>query len=63
VKPWGEIWLGAERLGVTPNVLVERPAGRYTFTVKNPDFPPRELAVEVLPGSEVAVKVDLTSGR
>jgi hypothetical protein len=61
VKPWGEIWLGDEKLGVTPNVLVERPPGRYTFTVKNPQWPPRELAVDLLPDSEVAVKVDLTT--
>lgn len=61
VKPWGEIWLGDEKLGVTPNVFVERPPGRYTFTVKHPDFPPRSLDVELLPDSEVAVKVDLTT--
>ncbi len=61
VKPWGEIWLGEARLGVTPNVRVERPAGRYTFTVRHPDFPPRALSVEVQPDTEVMVKVDLTA--
>jgi hypothetical protein len=61
VKPWGEIWLGEQRLGVTPNVRVERPAGRYTFTVRHPDFPPRALSVEVQPEAEVMVKVDLTA--
>jgi serine/threonine-protein kinase len=60
VKPWGEIWLGGEKLGVTPNVKVEKAPGQYTFTVKHPDYPPRELAVQVLPESDVSVKVDLT---
>jgi hypothetical protein len=45
---------------VTPNVRVEKPPGQYTFTVKHPEYPPRELAVQVLPESEVSVKVDLT---
>lgn len=61
VKPWGEIWLGAEMLGVTPNVKVEKAPGQYTFTVKHPDYPPRELMVQVLPESDVSVKVDLTA--
>lgn len=61
VKPWGEVWLGTEKLGVTPNVLVERPAGQYTFVIKHPDYPPKELQVQVLADSEVAVKVDLTA--
>ncbi|MFT3710858.1 MAG: serine/threonine-protein kinase [Archangium sp.] len=60
VKPWGEIWLGDEKLGTTPNVKIERPPGQYTFVVKHPDYPPRELAVQVLPESDVSVKVDLT---
>lgn len=61
VKPWGEIWLGGEKLGVTPNVKIEKPPGQYTFVVKHPDYPPRELAVQVLPESDVSVKVDLTA--
>lgn len=61
VKPWGEIWLGDEKLGTTPNVKISRPPGRYTFTVKHPDYPPRELTVQVLPESELSVKVDLTT--
>jgi hypothetical protein len=48
-------------LGVTPNVQVERPPGHYVFTVKNPQWPSRELSVQVLPESEVSVKVDLTT--
>jgi serine/threonine-protein kinase len=60
VKPWGEIWLDGVKLGVTPNVQVERPPGHYTFTVKNPAWPSQELSVQVLPESEVSVKVDLT---
>lgn len=61
VKPWGEIWLGNEKLGTTPNVKVSRPPGQYTFTVKHPDYAPRELTVQVLPESELTVKVDLSS--
>ncbi|MBL8911001.1 MAG: serine/threonine protein kinase, partial [Archangium sp.] len=61
VKPWGEIWLGGEKLGVTPNVKIEKPPGQYTFVVKHPDYPPRELVVQVLPESDVSVKVDLTA--
>jgi serine/threonine protein kinase len=60
VKPWGEVWQGDKKLGVTPNLSVELPAGRTTFTVKNPGYKPRDIAVEVLPDTEVTVKVDLT---
>lgn len=60
VKPWAEIWLGDEKLGVTPNVQVERPAGEYVFTLKHPDFPPRALRVQVLPDSQTTMKVDLS---
>lgn len=61
VKPWGEIWLGNEKLGTTPNVKVSRPPGHYTFIVRHPDYAPRELTVQVLPESELTVKVDLTA--
>ena len=61
VKPWGEIWLDDVKLGVTPNVSIERPPGNYTFVVKHPDWPSRSLPVQVLPESEVSVKVDLTT--
>jgi len=61
VKPWGEIWQGEKKLGVTPNVTLTQPAGRQTFTIKNPQFPPRDIVIEVLPDTEVSVKVDLTA--
>ncbi len=61
VKPWGEIWQGDTKLGVTPNVTVTQRVGRQTFVIKNPQYPPREIAVEVMADSEVSVKVDLTA--
>ncbi|MFO0598439.1 MAG: serine/threonine-protein kinase [Myxococcaceae bacterium] len=61
VKPWAEIWEGARKLGTTPNVPIERPAGEYTFTLKHPDYPPRDIKVQVLADSEVSMKVDLTA--
>jgi hypothetical protein len=60
VKPWGEVWVGDKKVGVTPNLTVELPAGRVTFTVKNPSYKPKDIAVEVAPDAEVTVKVDLT---
>jgi serine/threonine protein kinase len=60
VKPWGEVWQGETKLGVTPNLSVSLPEGRTTFTVKNPAYKPKEIAVEVLPDTEITVKVDLT---
>lgn len=58
--PWAAVFLGGDSLGVTPLPLVVSP-GTYAITLKNPDFPPFETLVDVVPGRETPFKISLWS--
>jgi hypothetical protein len=58
--PWGEVFINGESVGVTPLAPIELVAGKHQLKVTNSETK-RENAreVEVFPGAEVVVKVDL----
>ena len=56
--PWAAVFLEGDSLGVTPLPLVV-PPGTYAITLINPEFPPYETLVDVVPGRETPFKVSL----
>jgi serine/threonine-protein kinase len=57
VSPWGEIEVDGRPAGVTPPLTqLELAAGSHSITIRNPDFPPRTVTVEVTDGQPVSVK-------
>ena len=59
-SPWAAVFLAGDSLGVTPLPIVVSP-GTYQITLKNPEFPPFETLVDVVPGRETPFKVSLWS--
>ncbi len=60
VIPWGEVFEGKRRLGLTPMPALSLPAGAHVLTVKNGDLgKSREVRVVVRSGRTTAVKIDL----
>ena len=59
-SPWGEVFINGESVGITPLPPIELTAGKHKLKVVNSETR-RENAreVEVFPGAEVVVKVDL----
>jgi eukaryotic-like serine/threonine-protein kinase len=59
-SPWGEVFIDGESVGVTPLPPIELTAGKHKLRVVNSETK-RENAreIEVFPGAEVVVKVDL----
>lgn len=63
VVPYGEVYQGAQWLGLTPLAPVDLYEGEHTFKFVNKDTGKDETrVVKVEPGKEVVVKVDLRSG-
>ncbi|MBX5483797.1 MAG: protein kinase [Myxococcaceae bacterium] len=60
VNPWAEVFLEGQSLGITPMPAVSVPAGRQTFTLKNPQIGvSRSVSVNVPPGGTAVVRADL----
>ena len=56
--PWAYVYIDGDSVGVTPMPLVASP-GTYPLTLHNPDFPPFETLVDVIPGRETPVQISL----
>jgi hypothetical protein len=60
VIPWGEVFEGTKRLGLTPMAPVSLSAGAHVLTVVNSEMnKKKDVRVTVRPGQTVAVKIDL----
>jgi serine/threonine-protein kinase len=58
--PWGEVFIDGDSHGVTPLPPIELTAGKHQLKVKNTETKKENAReVEVFPGAEVVVKVDL----
>ncbi len=59
-KPWSEIYLGKKKLGITPLLGVELPAGTHTLTAINKARKLKKtIRVTILPGKTTTVKRNL----
>ncbi|MBN2496400.1 MAG: serine/threonine protein kinase [Deltaproteobacteria bacterium] len=59
-KPWSEVYLGRKKLGMTPLIGVELPAGKHVLTAINkPRGLSKKIQVVILPGKTTTVKRDL----
>ena len=56
--PWAFVYVDGDSVGITPMPLVASP-GTYPITLRNPDFPPFETLVDVIPGRETPLKISL----
>lgn len=57
VSPWGQVEVDGRPAGTTPPLTrLELPAGAHTITVRNEDFPPHVLRVQVDPERPVTVR-------
>jgi serine/threonine-protein kinase len=57
VSPWGQIEVDGTSAGTTPPLTrLELPQGTHTITVRNDDFPPLTLRVQVDPDKPVQIK-------
>jgi len=62
--PWAEVVLDGTSLGYTPRVKpFNAPAGRHTLILKNPHLGERKLTLNLLPGKDEVVSVDMTVGN
>lgn len=59
--PWAEVSLNGERLGTTPFAPVGLPVGTHTLQLHNPDFPPYETTVTILPDETQAFRFSFWS--
>ncbi len=58
--PWAVVYFEGDSVGVTPLPMVVG-AGSYRITLVNPDFPPFETLVDVMPGGDTPLEVSLWS--
>ncbi len=57
ISPWAEVWLGAERKGVSPPVReLKLPPGRHQIELRNPAFPAKTIEIEVRAGENPAIE-------
>jgi len=58
--PWSEVWLGKQRLGVTPLVGVDLPAGRHTLKLlPQGKKPARTVRIQIKPGEYLRKEMKL----
>jgi hypothetical protein len=57
--PWSKVFDGARLLGTTPLANVPLAAGAHTLTFVNPDFPPLTRTIQVRPGEESRLSLEL----
>jgi hypothetical protein len=57
ISPWGQVEVDGKAAGTTPPLTrLELPQGAHTITVRNEDFPPYTLRVQVDPERPVSVR-------
>jgi serine/threonine-protein kinase len=57
VSPWGEVEVDGRPVGITPPLVkLELAQGSHQLTVRNGDFPPFTVQVEVHPDQPAVVK-------
>ncbi len=57
ISPWGEVEVDGRAVGTTPpQSRLELPEGRHTITVRNQDFPPHIVTVDVRADEPVTVR-------
>jgi len=54
-KPWAEVVIGRQKIGVTPLHAITLPAGRHRIVLLNEDFPVVVDTVMILKGGEEAI--------
>ena len=61
--PWAEVILDGESLGFTPGANpFMASSGRHTLVLKNPHLGEQKLVLNLVPGREEVVSVDMTGG-
>ena len=61
VRPYGEVWIGGEKRGMTPMPPLVLPAGRHTIELVHPETGRRKQeSIEVLHDETVTLRVDLS---
>ncbi len=59
-EPWAEVFLGGERVDVTPFAApLELPPGKYEFIFRHPSAPEERRSIELAPGGRVTVDVEM----
>jgi serine/threonine-protein kinase len=57
ISPWGEVEVDGQVVGTTPPLArLNLPAGRHTVTVRNSDFAPHSVTVEIVADEAVTVR-------
>jgi serine/threonine-protein kinase len=57
VSPWGQIEIDGNAAGTTPPINeLSLPEGRHQITIRNADFPPHTVTVNVTAGQPVTLK-------
>lgn len=57
ISPWGEVQVEGRVVGTTPPLArLDLPEGRHTITVRNEDFPPHVVTVDVRADEPVTVR-------
>ncbi len=60
VNPWAEVFYKGKSLGITPIAPVELPAGKQLLVLKNAELgKQRKVSVNIQPGGETQLKVDM----
>ncbi len=58
--PWSEVYLDGRRLGSTPLIEVELPAGDYVLELRNPEEAIRTLhPVRIVEGTHARIRIAL----
>jgi len=61
--PWAEVILDGKSLGYTPRAKpFKAQSGRHTLILKNPHLGEQQLVLDLVPGREEVVSVDMTGG-
>jgi serine/threonine-protein kinase len=59
-EPWAEVFLGGERVDVTPFATpLELPPGKYEFIFRHPAAPEERRSIELAPGARVTIDVEM----
>jgi serine/threonine protein kinase len=54
IKPWGEVWLNGVQKGVSPPLKsLSLPAGDYTVSLRNGDYPAKTFKLKLSPGQSI----------
>jgi serine/threonine-protein kinase len=63
ISPWGQVEVDGKPAGTTPPLTrLTLPEGTHTITVRNEDFPPLQLTIQVAEDKPVTVRHRFGSG-